>query len=215
MFVSRLAINVYRRTIPRSSLHSQRNNINHLSTPSWSTDLLRRSRNLIKTQISNLSIRFKEKPYSTIFLVSVSCASLVPLGLFVAVMISLSSLYFLVYFLAFLFVGVVASVFIIPLLTVSFIFASCVVIFGFLSDITFKFAQLIYFKTDHRLKSTLNKMGQHTRKSETDLRPQVMKNYASARIRTGFQQGTGSTSGTGTTVLSSPFDGRTGVRVTS
>ncbi|CCE93673.1 Ldo16p TDEL_0G03060 [Torulaspora delbrueckii] len=130
-------------------------------------------------------------------------------------MISLSSLYFLVYFLAFLFVGVVASVFIIPLLTVSFIFASCVVIFGFLSDITFKFAQLIYFKTDHRLKSTLNKMGQHTRKSETDLRPQVMKNYASARIRTGSQQGTGSTSGTGTTVLSSPFDGRTGVRVTS
>lgn len=42
-------------------------------------------------------------------------------------------------------------------------FASGVVIFGFFSDVTFKFAQSLYIKTDHRLKSTLTKMGNHTK----------------------------------------------------
>ncbi|QLQ78053.1 hypothetical protein HG537_0A03000 [Torulaspora globosa] len=110
-------------------------------------------------------------------------------------MVSLSSLYFLTYFVVFVSMGLLASVFIVPLLTVSFVFASCVVIFGFLSDITFKFAQVIYFKTDHRLKSTLGKMGNHTAKSDTR-RPQVMKNYSSARLKSShsFSQPSSATS---------------------
>ncbi|CAR25786.1 hypothetical protein ZYGR_0A03550 [Zygosaccharomyces rouxii] len=74
-------------------------------------------------------------------------------------MATLSSVYFLIYFVSFLAIAAVASFFIIPLLGISFLFASAVVVFGFLSDITFKFAQSLYIKTDHRLKSTLSKMG--------------------------------------------------------
>ncbi|GAV51785.1 hypothetical protein ZYGR_0AF02560 [Zygosaccharomyces rouxii] len=73
-------------------------------------------------------------------------------------MATLSSVYFLIYFVSFLAIAAAASFFIIPLLGISFLFASAVVVFGFLSDITFKFAQSLYIKTDHRLKSTLNKM---------------------------------------------------------
>lgn len=77
-------------------------------------------------------------------------------------MATLSSVYFLIYFVSFLAIAAAASFFIIPLLGISFLFASAVVIFGFLSDITFKFAQSLYIKTDRRLKSTLNKMGNQT-----------------------------------------------------
>lgn len=141
-----------------------------------------KSREIIQLQIGKVGVRFRQKPYSTIFLLSISCAGATPIGLALFVMVSLSSAYFLLYFMVFLSMGLFASVFIVPLLTVSFVFASCVVIFGFLSDITFKFAQVIYFKTDHRLKSTLGKMGNHT-KGADDARPQVMKNYSSARIK--------------------------------
>lgn len=131
-------------------------------------------------------------------------------------MISLSSLYFLIYFLVFVFVGVIASMFIVPLLTVSFIFASCVVVFGFLSDITFKFAQMIYFKTDYRLKSTLNKMGHHSQVSDSDCRPQLMKNYTSARIRNGSQPTSGSTTGNASVITySRTFEPGADMRVTT
>lgn len=133
-------------------------------------------------------------------------------------MISLSSVYFLVYFLMFLVVGLLASMLIIPLLTVSFAFASCVVVFGFLSDLTFKFAQVIYFKTDRRLKSTLGKMGTHTRKNDSGRRPQVIKNYASARTRSSSQA---SSAGAGPGAMSVPvpmpraLETRADMRVTS
>lgn len=151
-----------------------------------------KSKEIIRVRIGEVSIRFKRRPYSTIFLVSISCASAIPIGLILLVMVSLSSIYFLLYFIVFVSMGLFASVFIVPLLTVSFMFASCVVIFGFLSDITFKFAQVIYFKTDHRLKSTLGKMGNHANSDHR--KPQVMKNYASARIKSSHSISTSGTS---------------------
>lgn len=86
-------------------------------------------------------------------------------------MATLSSVYFLIYFVSFLAIAAAASFFIIPLLGVSFLFASAVVAFGFFSDITFKFAQALYIKTDHRLKSTLNKMGSQ-RNSSANSQPE-------------------------------------------
>lgn len=91
-------------------------------------------------------------------------------------MATFSSVYFLIYFVSFLAIATAASFFIIPLLGVSFLFASAVVVFGFFSDITFKFAQTLYIKADHRLKSTLNKMGSQknsSANSQPDDSPQV------------------------------------------
>lgn len=139
-------------------------------------------RDLIKVSFLHLILRFKKKPYSTLFLVIITFGNIIPISLFLFVMVSLSSLYFLAYLIVFLFVGVFASFFIVPLLGISFVFATCVVVFGFLSDMTFKFAQAIYIKTDHGLKSTLGKMGTHTKKKESE-KPNVMKNFSSARFK--------------------------------
>ncbi|AQZ12904.1 OSW5 (YMR148W) [Zygosaccharomyces parabailii] len=83
-------------------------------------------------------------------------------------MATLSSIYFLIYFVSFLAIAAAASFIIIPLLCISFIFASAVVVFGFLSDTTFRFAQSLYIKTDHRLKSTLSKMGTLKKKEKSE-----------------------------------------------
>lgn len=123
----------------------------------------KKSAGLVKTTLVKLVVRFQKKPYSTTLFVIIAIINLIPLLIFVFIMATLSSVYFLIYFVSFLAIATAASFFIIPLLGISFMFASGVVIFGFFSDVTFKFAQSLYIKTDHRLKSTLTKMGNHTK----------------------------------------------------
>ncbi|GCE98207.1 hypothetical protein ZYGM_003556 [Zygosaccharomyces mellis] len=130
-----------------------------------------RSAGLIKSGLIKLVTRFQKKPYSTAFISIVATINFVPILIFVIIMATLSSVYFLIYFVSFLAIAAAASFFIIPLLGVSFLFASAVVAFGFFSDITFKFAQALYIKTDHRLKSTLNKMGSQ-RNSSANSQPE-------------------------------------------
>ncbi|CCD26478.1 Ldo16p NDAI_0H03050 [Naumovozyma dairenensis CBS 421] len=77
-------------------------------------------------------------------------------------MVSLASVYFFIYLVIFLIIATASSIFIIPLLGTSFIFAVGVVTFGFISNVTFKLAQNLYFSADERLKSTLKKMSKHT-----------------------------------------------------
>ncbi|QLG72405.1 hypothetical protein HG535_0D01130 [Zygotorulaspora mrakii] len=90
-------------------------------------------------------------------------------------MISLSSFFFVLYLIFFISVGIIASIFIIPSLVLSFIFASFVVIFGFLSDITFRISQKLYLKVDHRLRYALKKMSAQ-RKSEESKKCAILNN---------------------------------------
>lgn len=128
----------------------------------------RKSVGLLKTISIKFLVRFQKKPYSTTLIVIVVSFNLVPLLIFVLIMATLSSIYFLIYFVSFLAIAAAASFIIIPLLCISFIFASAVVVFGFLSDTTFRFAQSLYIKTDHRLKSTLSKMGTLKKKEKSE-----------------------------------------------
>ncbi|CCF56797.1 hypothetical protein KAFR_0B05010 [Kazachstania africana CBS 2517] len=73
-------------------------------------------------------------------------------------MVSISTFYFLTYFIIFMSIGFIASLLILPLLGISFLFATGVVVFGFVSNLTFKMGQYIYFKTDRNLKKILDRM---------------------------------------------------------
>ncbi|EDO18474.1 hypothetical protein Kpol_1032p70 [Vanderwaltozyma polyspora DSM 70294] len=82
--------------------------------------------------------------------------------------VSFSTVYFFIYLLLFVSIGLTSSLFIVPLLGASFAFASGVVIFGFLSNVTFKSAQTIYIKVDKRLKFILAKMSSFTNGNESE-----------------------------------------------
>lgn len=75
--------------------------------------------------------------------------------------------YFFIYMSFFVIFGFVSSFLIIPLLTTSFFFAIGVVLFGFLSNITFKSGQFVYFKADKRLKKLLELMWFNLQKPNT------------------------------------------------
>lgn len=72
--------------------------------------------------------------------------------------------YFFIYMSFFITFGFISSFLIIPLLSTSFIFAIGVVIFGFISNITFKSGQFIYYKADKKLKNYLELMAYNLQK---------------------------------------------------
>lgn len=84
-------------------------------------------------------------------------------------MFSMASFYFFIYLVIFLIIGVTSTIFIIPLLGASFIFAIGVVVLGFFSNLTFKLAQRFYFSADEKLKTTLKKMSKHTSNPQKEL----------------------------------------------
>ncbi|QHS75419.1 Ldo16p [Saccharomyces paradoxus] len=77
-------------------------------------------------------------------------------------MVSTATFFFFIYLLLFVVIGFFSSLFIIPLLGISFVFAIGVVSFGFCSNMSFKMAQLVYVRADTFLKKVLDKMALQT-----------------------------------------------------
>lgn len=82
--------------------------------------------------------------------------------------------------------------FVIPLLATSFIFATGVVAFGFVSNVAFKLSQSVYFKADRRLKNILMKMAafkapkqKETEKEQTQGEPENITAFSSECSITG------------------------------
>lgn len=86
----------------------------------------------------------KQHPYKSLFVVSFTVSFSVPILVFITIMSLISMVLFFFYLGAFFAVGAIASIFIIPLMIVSLIFAGGVVICGFFSNMFFKMAQYIY-----------------------------------------------------------------------
>ena len=78
---------------------------------------------------------------------------------------SMATSYFFIYMSFFIIFGFISSFLIIPLLSTSFIFAIGVVIFGFISNITFKSGQFVYYKTDKKLRKYLELMAYNLQKN--------------------------------------------------
>ena len=78
---------------------------------------------------------------------------------------SMATSYFFIYMSFFMIFGFISSFLIIPLLSTSFIFAIGVVIFGFISNVTFKSGQFVYYKTDKKLKKYLELMARNLQKT--------------------------------------------------
>ncbi|CCH59731.1 hypothetical protein TBLA_0B09160 [Henningerozyma blattae CBS 6284] len=72
-------------------------------------------------------------------------------------MFTISTIYFLIYLSIFIFIGLTSSIFIVPLLITSFVFATLVVIFGFISNSTLNLALWLFFKTNMYMRKTINK----------------------------------------------------------
>lgn len=135
---------------------------------------------MINTGLSKISQNFKIKPFQTLFLLSLSLGFSFPAFLFVSMIVSFSTIYFFLYLVLFVAIGIISSLFIIPLLGASFVFASGVVVFGFLSNITFRMAQSIYVKVDKKLKLTLKKMSSYT--NSENKKPSTGSQFFSTKI---------------------------------
>ncbi|CAI4035620.1 hypothetical protein SMKI_13G2700 [Saccharomyces mikatae IFO 1815] len=81
-------------------------------------------------------------------------------------MVSAATFFFFVYLLVFVVIGFFSSLFIIPLLGISFVFAIGVVAFGFCSNLSFKMAQVVYVRADTFLKRVLDKMALQTQPAQ-------------------------------------------------
>ncbi|SMN19198.1 similar to Saccharomyces cerevisiae YMR148W OSW5 Protein of unknown function that may play a role in spore wall assembly [Maudiozyma saulgeensis] len=79
--------------------------------------------------------------------------------------------YFFIYMSFFITFGFISSFLIIPLLSTSFFFAIGVVLFGFISNITFKSGQFIYYKADKKLKNYLELMAYNLQKTPPTTTP--------------------------------------------
>mgnify|MGYP003362986659 CR=1 len=123
-------------------------------------------RKLVSINYLRIRVRYRRNPYTTIFYSSFITASIVPFFLLVSTLFAMATGYFFVYMALFVGFGFISSMLIIPLLSVSFIFAVGVVLFGFVSNVTFKSGQYIYFKTDKRLKTYLQLMWANIQKPE-------------------------------------------------
>ncbi|EJS44249.1 YMR148W [Saccharomyces arboricola H-6] len=103
-------------------------------------------------------------------------------------MVSTATFFFFVYLLLFVVIGVFSSLFIIPLLGISFVFAIGVVSFGFCSNMSFKMAQLIYIRADAFLKKVLDKMALKTQPTQPQEPPSTLRPVSNPTIPSPLRQ---------------------------
>ncbi|KAG0670806.1 Osw5p [Maudiozyma exigua] len=120
---------------------------------------------LLRLNYLRVQIRYRRNPYSTLFFSSLLIGTILPVTLFLMTLFTMATSYFLIYMSFFIIFGFISSFLIIPLLSTSFIFAIGVVIFGFISNITFKSGQFVYYKTDKKLKKYLELMAYNLQKT--------------------------------------------------
>lgn len=128
--------------------------------------LREKSRQKVQQALKNIYFCFQEKPYLTAFKVSFAIGLVIPCSLLFLIMVSTATFFFFVYLTLFVVIGFFSSLFIIPLLGISFVFAIGVVSFGFCSNMSFKMAQLIYVRADAFLKKVLDKMALQTQPAQ-------------------------------------------------
>lgn len=120
---------------------------------------------LLRLNYLRVQIRYRRNPYSTLFFSSLLIGTILPVTLFLMTLFTMATSYFFIYMSFFIIFGFVSSFLIIPLLSTSFIFAIGVVIFGFISNVTFKSGQFVYYKTDKKLKRYLELMAYNLQKT--------------------------------------------------
>lgn len=100
--------------------------------------LREKSSQKVQQALKNIYFCFQEKPYLTAFKVSFAIGLAIPCSLLFLIMVSTATFFFFVYLTLFVVIGFFSSLFIIPLLGISFVFAIGVVSFGFCSNMSFK-----------------------------------------------------------------------------
>ncbi|KAM5425173.1 Outer spore wall protein 5 [Saccharomyces cerevisiae] len=128
--------------------------------------LREKSSQKVQQALKNIYFCFQEKPYLTAFKVSFAIGLAIPCSLLFLIMVSTATFFFFVYLTLFVVIGFFSSLFIIPLLGISFVFAIGVVSFGFCSNMSFKMAQLIYVRADAFLKKVLDKIALQTQPAQ-------------------------------------------------
>ena len=126
---------------------------------------------VVKLGILRFLLRLRRRPYNTIFYLTVILTAFFPAALLTTMVLSVSSIYFFVYLLLFLSTGSLSLLLIVPLFAMSLIFAGGVITSGFLSNITFKLGQSIYYKTDRRMRFLVTKMTDVSARSEENIPP--------------------------------------------
>ncbi|CCE64036.1 hypothetical protein TPHA_0G02000 [Tetrapisispora phaffii CBS 4417] len=92
-----------------------------------------------------------------------------------------SILYFIIYLVLFILVTFMSALFMFPFLGASLFFAVGVIVFAFLSDLTYKIAYLLYIKFDKKLRFFLEKMSISSTNANTESKNKNTNNSKSSK----------------------------------